>query len=186
MVIFASSLGFIWLALIIVWVVTALSAKRTVKRGWYGVWWRLAIIAIVIAMVHYNGIHAASYITAVDPIVALNVLGLLLAALGIALAIWARLYLGRNWGMPMSVKENPELVTTGPYAYIRHPIYAGILLALLGSSLIVWWWSAIFIWSLIYFLVFAARGEEKLMRNTFPTTYPQYQARTKRLIPFVY
>jgi len=59
--------------------------------------------------------------------------GVALCALGIGLAIWARTYLGRNWGMPMSRKENPELVTSGPYAYVRHPIYTGLLIAMLGS-----------------------------------------------------
>jgi protein-S-isoprenylcysteine O-methyltransferase Ste14 len=115
---------------------------------------------------------------------ALNILGLTLAAAGVALAIWARFYLGRNWGMPLSIKENPELVTTGPYAYIRNPIYTGILLALLGSSLIIWWWFVIFAWSAVYF-VYASRGEEKIMLREFPDTYPAYKARTKMLVPFI-
>ena len=55
----------------------------------------------------------------------------MLVALGLGLAIWARAHIGRNWGLPMSRKAYPELVTSGPYAVIRHPIYVGILLAAL-------------------------------------------------------
>lgn len=57
--------------------------------------------------------------------------------LGLGLAVWARIYLGRNWGMPTSTKEDPELVTSGPYRTIRHPIYTGILLAMIGSAIAV-------------------------------------------------
>jgi protein-S-isoprenylcysteine O-methyltransferase Ste14 len=54
---------------------------------------------------------------------------------GLGLAVWARIYLGRNWGMPMTQKDEPELVISGPYHLVRHPIYSGILLAMLGTSL---------------------------------------------------
>jgi protein-S-isoprenylcysteine O-methyltransferase Ste14 len=103
----------------------------------------------------------------------------------VVLAIWARRHLGRNWGMPMSFKENPELVTTGPYVYIRNPIYSGFLLAILGSAL-----TSGALW-LIFFVVFgayfvyAAKNEEKIMLQEFPDTYPAYKRRTRLLIPFV-
>jgi len=115
-----------------------------------------------------------------------NIAGLVICALGLSLAIWARLYLGRNWGMPMSLKESPELVTSGPYRFIRHPIYSGILLALLGSALvsgIVWF--ILFLFFGTYF-VLASRGEERLMTRQFPNHYPQYMKRTKALVPFFY
>jgi protein-S-isoprenylcysteine O-methyltransferase Ste14 len=57
-------------------------------------------------------------------------------ATGIALAIWARVHLGRNWGMPMTQKAEPELVTSGPYRFVRHPIYSGLLAWLLGTALV--------------------------------------------------
>src|SRR6185503_8446049 len=107
------------------------------------------------------------------------------AVVGITFAIWARYTLGRNWGMPMSVKEKPELVTSGPYALVRHPIYTGVLLALLGSTFVVGlWWLIIFAVGTIYFLYSAAR-EEALMMKEFPNEYPAYKARTKMLIPLI-
>jgi protein-S-isoprenylcysteine O-methyltransferase Ste14 len=113
------------------------------------------------------------------------VIGLTLCAIGIAIAIWARLCIGRNWGLPMSLREAHELVTTGPYAFVRHPIYTGILLALAGTALTVGHWSiALFPLYLAYF-IYAATMEERTMREQFPTQYPVYARRTKMLLPFV-
>jgi protein-S-isoprenylcysteine O-methyltransferase Ste14 len=65
--------------------------------------------------------------------VILTAIGAVLFACGIALAVWARLHLGRNWGMPMTQRAEPELVTSGPYRFVRHPIYSGLLTAMLGD-----------------------------------------------------
>jgi protein-S-isoprenylcysteine O-methyltransferase Ste14 len=66
----------------------------------------------------------------------LAVIGAVLFACGIALAVWARLHLGRNWGMPMTQRAEPELVTSGPYRFVRHPIYTGLQAAMLGTALV--------------------------------------------------
>jgi protein-S-isoprenylcysteine O-methyltransferase Ste14 len=117
--------------------------------------------------------------------VALRVVGAALFAAGLGLAVWARVHLGRNWGMPMSQKDEPELVTSGPYSRVRHPIYSGILLAMLGTAL-----SAELYWLIVmavlgFYFLYAASVEERDMAATFPSAYPPYRARTKMLIPFV-
>jgi protein-S-isoprenylcysteine O-methyltransferase Ste14 len=101
------------------------------------------------------------------------------------LAIWARVYLGRNWGMPMSQKVDPELVTTGPYHSIRHPIYSGILLAMIGTTIAVslYWLAAVILLG-AYFL-YSAIVEERNMSQLFPSSYPQYKRSTKMLVPFI-
>jgi protein-S-isoprenylcysteine O-methyltransferase Ste14 len=106
-------------------------------------------------------------------------------AAGLGLAVWARVYLGRNWGMPMTEKEEPELVTSGPYRFVRHPIYSGILLGFAGSALATnGYWVIPFV-ACLFFFIYSARVEEGIMSSTFPTAYPSYCARTKMLIPFV-
>ena len=65
----------------------------------------------------------------------LEAIGAVVFASGLALAIWARIHLGRNWGMPMTEKAEPELITSGPYRIVRHPIYLGLLLGVLGTAL---------------------------------------------------
>jgi protein-S-isoprenylcysteine O-methyltransferase Ste14 len=115
----------------------------------------------------------------------LGAIGAALVLLGVALAIFARVYLGRNWGMPMSRKAEPELVTGGPYAYVRHPIYTGIILAMLGSAIgesIIW---ALPLVLFAPYFIYSARREEELMREQFPGQYPDYMQRTKMIVPFV-
>lgn len=112
--------------------------------------------------------------------------GVILVALGIGFAIWARWHLGRNWGMPMEVKEKPNLITTGPYAYVRHPIYTGVLTAVLGSLVVSGpMWSLILLVIFFYFY-FSAKKEEANMGKAFPTEYPSYKERTKMFIPFIF
>lgn len=108
-----------------------------------------------------------------------------LFVLGLALAVWARIYIGRNWGMPMSRKNEPELVTTGPYHTIRHPIYAGIILAMVGTTIAIslYWLVAVAVLG-AYFMV-SAVTEEHYMAEQFPGSYPDYKRSTKMLIPFV-
>lgn len=106
-------------------------------------------------------------------------------ALGIALAVWARVYLGRNWGMPMTEKAEPELVTSGPYRFVRHPIYSGLLVGVLGTILVTNLIGLFILPVLAGFFFYSARVEERNLITAFPTAYPAYQARTKRLIPFL-
>ena len=112
-------------------------------------------------------------------------IGLGLFILGLALAVWARVYLGRNWGMPMSRRADPELVTTGPYARVRHPIYTGIILGMVGTAIAVspYWLVAVAVLS-GYFLL-SAVVEERTMAKLFPAAYPPYKRATKMLIPYV-
>lgn len=110
---------------------------------------------------------------------------MILLVAGLGLAVWARIYLGRNWGMPMTRKAEPELVTRGPYRLVRHPIYSGLLLAILGTALVinVFWLIALPV--LGAYFIFSATVEERLMTTAFPAAYPSYKAQTKMLVPFV-
>jgi protein-S-isoprenylcysteine O-methyltransferase Ste14 len=112
-------------------------------------------------------------------------IGTALFVLGLALAVWARIYLGRNWGMPMTEKADPELVTTGPYSSIRHPIYTGIILALVGTTVAVslYWLLAVIL--IGGYFIYSAVMEERYMAGVFPDTYPRYKDSTKMLIPFI-
>jgi protein-S-isoprenylcysteine O-methyltransferase Ste14 len=115
----------------------------------------------------------------------LAVVGAVVFACGIALAVWARVHLGRNWGMPMTQKAEPELVTSGPYRFVRHPIYSGLLAALLGTALVTNLIGLIIVVMLGGYFYFSASVEERNLIATFPTVYPAYRSSTKMLIPFV-
>jgi len=180
-------MGVFWVIFLVVWLIGGLTSKRTARRA-AGPWIaRVFFVLIILIALQMPGFHGAfNYLFKPIPNASLNWLGVLFSGIGFALAIWARFFLGRNWGMPMSLKENPELVTSGPYAYIRHPIYSGLLLAVVGSALTMGpWWFIMLIVSGMYFF-YAAKHEEKLMLQEFPNQYPAYKAHTKMLVPFVF
>jgi protein-S-isoprenylcysteine O-methyltransferase Ste14 len=113
-------------------------------------------------------------------------LGAVLTAAGLFFAIWARNHLGRNWSGIVTVKEDHELITTGPYSVVRHPIYTGLLLAFVGSAIAVGESRgvlavAIVLWSLLRKL----RFEERWMREQFGETYEAYSRRVRALVPFL-
>jgi protein-S-isoprenylcysteine O-methyltransferase Ste14 len=117
--------------------------------------------------------------------IVLGVIGTALFLAGLATAVWARVNLGRNWGMPMTQKSDPELVTSGPYRFVRHPIYSGLLLAVLGTALVVNLVGLIIGLVLGSYFYYSATVEERNLTEVFPADYPEYRSHTKMLIPFV-
>jgi protein-S-isoprenylcysteine O-methyltransferase Ste14 len=140
------------------------------------------IIVVILVLVRLGAFrHAGAHS---DPWRA--ALGLCVFALGLSFAIWARLHIGRNWGTPMTQKNEPELVTSGPYHLVRHPIYTGILLAGVGTAVALsWLWLVAVVLAGAYF-VYAATVEERFMTEQFPDAYPEYKRSSKMLVPFVF
>jgi protein-S-isoprenylcysteine O-methyltransferase Ste14 len=172
----------VWGAFWIYWLVSATTAKESSPRGN----WRLrgvSLLIIVVASVVIRRLHGVGSLTIHSPV--LEVVGTIVFVSGLALAVWARIHLGRNWGMPMTERAEPELITSGSYRYIRHPIYTGILLGLLGTALAINLYYLIALAVLTGYFVFSATVEERNMTGAFPEQYPEYKAHTKMLIPFV-
>ena len=169
----------VWGAFWLYWFVSAFGAKHGSARG---VRARVPglIIALGFVLVRVFGAHSLTVHEAI-----VRGLGVAMLAAGLGLAVWARIYLGRNWGMPMTTKDEPELVTSGPYRYVRHPIYSGLLLAVLGTALATNGYWLIVAGTMAAYFIYSATVEEQLMTRSFPTAYPAYRARTKMLIPFV-
>ena len=111
--------------------------------------------------------------------------GLALLVLGLGFAVWARVHIGRNWGTPMSEKSEPELVTSGPYHMVRHPIYSGLLVAGIGTAVALsWMWLIALALAAIYF-IYSATVEEHYLAKKFPDAYPPYKRSTKMFVPLV-
>ncbi|HEY6346888.1 MAG TPA: isoprenylcysteine carboxylmethyltransferase family protein [Bryobacteraceae bacterium] len=181
---FRSIVGFGWLMFLAYWWISAVGVKKDIRRRSLGrgIGARILAIAVMIALTRLPFFQQQPS-TEVNPIK--SIAGLIICIAGFGLAVWARLYLGRNWGMPMSLKEGHELVMTGPYRYVRHPIYTGMLLAILGSALVngpIW---VVFFAGMAVYCVYSARTEESLMQQQFPEQYALYKRRTKAIVPFL-
>jgi protein-S-isoprenylcysteine O-methyltransferase Ste14 len=174
-------IGVGWLVFWLGWLAAAAGAKsgRTRWRRDGGV--RLVIVALILLLARVHAFRGSSTHNA-----AVAGVGLALFVLGLAVAVWARVYLGRNWGMPMSQKDNPELVTTGPYRWIRNPIYSGLILAMIGTTVAVSFDGLVVVVVLGGYFVYSAVMEQRLMAEQFPDTYPAYRNSTRMLIPFLF
>ena len=174
---------------IIFWIVTAFSTKQASEnRGG----WTMRISALIIVG---SVIFLKDQIATIVPFLGINfwprsfTTGIVADAatfLGMAIMIWARITLGKNWSANVVFKENHELITHGPYSYARHPIYSGLLLMVLGVAI----YSGSSIWFLFFVLFFLgayykAYKEEKLLIKYFPEEYPAYARRVRAIIPFV-
>jgi protein-S-isoprenylcysteine O-methyltransferase Ste14 len=176
-----------WSVFVAYWAIAAVGAKRSAGGRRWGkeIGLRLVVVLLIVAATRFQALqhfiarsqHAANHSEV------LGWIGAVLCLLGVGLAVNARRHLGRNWGLPMTRKEQPELVTGGPYAQIRHPIYTGLLLALLGSAIGVNVFLALLLVPVGAYFVYSARREEAEMLRTFPAKYPAYMAQTGMLTP---
>jgi protein-S-isoprenylcysteine O-methyltransferase Ste14 len=174
----------LWALFWLVWLAAATTAKQVARsrmRQFVGL--RIALIVIVI-LISRSGAFKGHHAIESNP--TLQGIGMGLFLIGLGLALWARVYLGRNWGTPMSEKVDAELVTNGPYRYIRNPIYSGLILAAIGTAVAVsWYWLIAAAFMGAYF-IYSATVEARTMERLFPNDYPAYKRSTKMLIPFIF
>lgn len=173
------------LALIAYWGICARKVKKDRVRK--TIPWNWLLLVGVATLAVLSDRLPFSQMRLVPPSRAVMLIGIALEVAGVALAVWGRRQLGANWSSAASVKEGHELVISGPYRLVRHPIYAGFLWAMLGAALTskgLAWVAGLAI--LIPVFVYRMHVEEKLMVAEFPDQYPQLQRRTRRVIPFVW
>ncbi len=164
------------------WLVAAFSMKRG-RVAWSGQLRIRVVVAVLAIILIRSGVFRNHGVNS-DPWRA--GLGLVLFAAGLAFAVWARVHIGRNWGTPMSQRDDPELVSSGPYRLVRHPIYSGLLVAAAGTAVALSWaWLLAVALAGIYF-VYSATVEERNLTERFPDTYPVYRRSTKMLVPFIF
>ena len=178
----------LWIFWLLYWIVSARGTKKTLQRGDQGRRFVAFIFVIFIGWGIYHSRNRELNLRILPDTVPLQQLGTVCCAAGVLFAIWARRILGANWSAAPTIKENHELVTAGPYEFVRHPIYTGLLLALFGSvvlargrvrDLVAFALAVVLLWMKL-------KIEERLMKTAFPDTYPAYKRRTKALIPFFF
>ncbi|WP_327064866.1 isoprenylcysteine carboxylmethyltransferase family protein [Kitasatospora sp. NBC_01250] len=171
-----------WAAFWLYWLLASFGVKRGAGGGWRrGAAVRLLVLLLAAVLLRTRALRGLG----VDRDPWLAGVGLVVFLLGLALAVWARVHIGRNWGMPMTHKAEPELVTTGPYRTIRHPIYSGVLLALIGTAIAISLYWLVPAALLGGYFVYSAVMEERYLTERFPDAYPEYKRSTRMLIPFI-
>jgi protein-S-isoprenylcysteine O-methyltransferase Ste14 len=177
-----------WGLFLLVWVVAALFTKRTIYRQGTSERFRYMIPIVVGWFLLFRGqrLPAPLNLRVIPQTDELLTAAAILCVVGVAICLWARAVLGRNWSGIVTLKEEHELVLRGPYRFVRHPIYTGLLTMLTGTAIYQGHLGGIIGMGLVFVSLWIKLiGEEGLMLKQFPDQYPEYQLRVNRLIPFI-
>jgi protein-S-isoprenylcysteine O-methyltransferase Ste14 len=178
--------GYLWTGFFIVWLLWAIRTKPTEQRESVGS--RLSYTLLVAAGFYLLFGHPVWPHWLRWPILPpdrwVTELGVGITAAGLLFAVWARLHLGGNWSGTVTMKVGHELIRSGPYRWVRHPIYSGLLLAALGTAMEHRQLCGILAWPLIYAgFSLKIRKEEQFMNTLFGAGYDEYRRTTGALIP---
>jgi len=182
-----SILDWMWAALGLYWL---LSARRTAKTVTHEApWWRvlrLSILAITFILLLSSWSRIGPLAWRFVPDTGLGrALGVGLTGAGILLCVWARLHLGKYWSDKIVLKADHQLIRTGPYAYLRHPIYSGVLLGIAGTALAFGEWRGLLAFALMasnYFV--KARREERILAAQFGEEFQAYRRQAGFVMPW--
>jgi protein-S-isoprenylcysteine O-methyltransferase Ste14 len=176
-----------WLSWVAYWWVSARNVKRTVRRE--SLPSRLSHIGpLILAALLFSVPSSVPVLGARFLPWAPWVFGIAagLTAAGLLFTVWARAYLGTNWSGTVTIKEGHELITSGPYALVRHPIYTGLLLAFVGSAMAIGEWRAVLAFAVASLALWRKLWlEERWMHERFGEAYQAYCRRVPALMPFV-
>ncbi|HYB61344.1 MAG TPA: isoprenylcysteine carboxylmethyltransferase family protein [Methylomirabilota bacterium] len=178
-----------WIAWAVIWLIGALRVKRIVRKQSGASSLLQAGLLGVALCVLFMGKRRLRFLSwrLIPVSLAIGWTGLVLTIAGVALTVLARVYLGGNWSGLATVKQDHTLVRTGPYAFVRHPIYLGVLLASVGSVIALGQLRCVIGFGLIILgNMLKLPLEERLMSEQFGDLYLQYKRETKALIPFVW
>ena len=177
-----------WLVLVLYWLWSARHVKSHAHRQGLAVriasYWLPFLVAVgLLGPGHWYG-DTFLHQRFLPASLRLYGLGVALVVIGVALACWSRHILGRNWSMSVELKQEHELIQTGPYRVVRHPIYTGLLLGFTGTVVAIGEWRGLIsIAIFVIFITYKLRVEERWLSELFAPAYGQYKARTKALVP---
>lgn len=177
-----------WIFFLLFWFAMSFAVKRTVRRlSLAGRTFQVAMGAVAYLLLFSDALEQGWRARrVVPPAQAWALAGVVLTYCGVAFACWARVILGRNWSAMVTVKQDHQLVRSGPYSIVRHPIYSGLLLAGLGTALAVGEVRGFLAVALAFVgWLIKSRSEERFMIEEFGDEYLEYRRRTGGLVPFI-
>jgi protein-S-isoprenylcysteine O-methyltransferase Ste14 len=178
--------SYLWITWFAIWLLWAIGTKRTQRRESSPSRLSYALFNVVAFWLMFAGDVPQSWLRVrlFPPMQWTAWLGVAITVAGLAFSIWARAYLGRNWSGVVSVKVGHELIRSGPYRWVRHPIYTGLILAFLGTAVVRHQVRGLIAVVLLYAgFKIKSRIEEQAMTATFGPEYAQYASTTGAIIP---
>jgi protein-S-isoprenylcysteine O-methyltransferase Ste14 len=182
-------IDWVWVLVGICWLVGALRSKPVARRQqWQSRVFHITIMAVALVLLFSSsariGVLAERFLPESSWI---GWTGLGITIAGCAFAVWARVLLGRNWSAAVTVKQQHAFIRSGPYAIVRHPIYSGFLLGILGTALALGEVRGLLALALAFAgYITKACTEERFLVEQFGDAYIGYRQKVKRLIPFVF
>ena len=185
---YSEIVGLCWLAFWVYWSLRSLRTRRPLTHAS----WPFTIADTVILYIGFVLIFLGRAATSrfsprfTSDAAWIGVLGTALVIAGIAFAIWSRAALGANWSSRVGMAAGQCLVTDGPYAVVRNPMYSGMSLAALGTSLVVGSLASLLGFVLVFgSLWWKGRVEERFLAEAFGEEYARYRRRVKSMVPFI-
>ena len=177
--IFVISAIVLWFAIFVYWVIK--SKNRGVVNEITGLV-KLLFSGLILFLPAFFIVNFLSF----KSLIITNIAGLTFVVFGFVICILAREYLASNWSGKVTIQQKHSLIKNGPYKRIRHPIYSGVLLMMLGTGIITGNFLN-FVWIIFCFFGLYRKSiqEEKLLRKEFSDEYENYQEQTKMLIPYI-
>ncbi len=172
-----------WAILVVYLTITAFNAKRDTQTH---LGQSFGLMFAIIAAFLLPHLSIFRFVNFAPVNLTLNIIGVILCAAGGLFLMWARQTLGNHWSQTVSAKQGHELVMSGPYRYVRHPMYSGDLIAAIGSAIVCGGAFAFLPVILGTIFLWRVGAEDKLMAQQFPKECPVYKKRTKALSPFVW
>lgn len=179
-----------WLIVLVYWLISSFGVKKPIseenrfKRFVY-YWLPLLVAVLLLGPGEWFGdsLIRENFVPHTDLV---GTIGLVFCFSGVFIACWSRYLLGKNWSLSVQKKENHELIQSGLYKKVRHPIYTGLLLLFVGNTIIVGDYRGIIAVIIVFFAFwFKLLKEEKILEETFGHQYLLYKVKTFYLIPFV-
>jgi protein-S-isoprenylcysteine O-methyltransferase Ste14 len=184
--VFRLLLGIPWVVFITYWTVGAFKTRATRETEPFASRFAVLAIEVVGYLLIFRTSTGIGFLA--NRVLPRNlpgpVVGVLLTWSGIALAIWARYHLAEYWSARITIKEGHELIRTGPYTRLRHPIYSGLILATIGSALVIDRWRCVLGLCLVVAgYCFKAKKEESMLSQQFGEAFREHQKHTGFLLP---
>jgi protein-S-isoprenylcysteine O-methyltransferase Ste14 len=179
----------VWIVIGIIWLATSFTTKPAVRKQPVAASLAYKVTVFLAGFLLFDsgfsvGVLGVSFR---PPSVILDSAGFAITVCGAAFAVWARFFLGTNWSSAVSVKQNHQLIQSGPYAIVRHPIYAGFSLGALGTAIAVGeirGLLAVVLSVLTWRMKWGV--EEAFMKEQFGAQYVEYKRRVNALIPGIW